>query len=100
MSLTLHFLAGSMHRRTVIREVLSGFCLQCILILIQVVNEEMMGWEKGVFRSSEVIINDANENHMTLSVIFILYVFGNWENTALLMGIFMAASTGMDQMPS
>lgn len=55
---------------------------------------------EGVFRSSEVIINDANENHMTLSVIFILYVFGNWENTALLMGIFMAGSTGMDQMPS
>lgn len=55
---------------------------------------------EGVFRSSEVIINDANENQMTLSVIFILYVFGNWENTALLMGIFMAASTGMDQMPS
>lgn len=55
---------------------------------------------EGVFRSSEVIINDANENQMTLSVIFILYVFGNWENTALLMGIFMAGSTGMDQMPS
>lgn len=55
---------------------------------------------EGVFRSSEVIINDANKNQMTLSVIFILYVFGNWENTALLMGIFMAASTGMDQMPS
>jgi len=49
LSLTLHFLAGSMHRRTVIREVLSGFCLQCILILIQVVNEEMMGWEKVCF---------------------------------------------------
>lgn len=43
----MHFLAGSMHRRTVIREVLSGFCLQCILI--QVVNEEMMGWEKVCF---------------------------------------------------
>lgn len=52
-----------------------------------------------MFLSSEVIINDANGNQMTLSVIFILNVFGNWENTAHLTGICVAASTGVDLMP-
>lgn len=48
-----------------------------------------------MFLSSEVIINDANGHEMTLSVIFILNVFGIWENTAHLTGICVVASTGM-----
>lgn len=66
-----------------------------------------VGVGEKVWFSSEVIINDANGNQMALgitldqsfSVLFIPNAFCNCVNTALLVGICVAASAGMDQMP-